>query len=221
MRYLGSLLIILFYCNTLFSQAINQGKVVYSISYPESNYDKQAIDMMPTEAVMYFKDNNSRMEIQMGMGMSMVTISDSRAKTTTVLMDILGNKTAMKMTEDDIKKEARQNGEFEVLKTEETKTIAGYSCKKAIVTLGEKNSFNVWYTNDIKANNSNWNNQFKNIDGFLMEFRMDQSSGLSMLMTAKTISNDNVPVDLFDVPSDYKVMTKDEMIKMYEGKGSK
>ena len=198
------------------TQSITEGKVIYTITYLESDIDPQMLSMMPTEAVMYFTNDKTRMEMKMGMGMNLVTLTDNKLKNTTVLMDVMGNKTAMTMTEDDIKKEAKKAGEYEIVKTNETKNIAGYLCKKAIVTLKDKNQFNVWYTDQIKVSNVNWNNQFKNIDGFLMEFKMDQNSGMSMNMTAKSIAAEKAPEQLFIIPEGYKKMTKDEMIKQYQ-----
>lgn len=215
------ILAILFSYDLSSAQTITEGKVIYDISYPESGFDKQTLAMMPTEATMYFKSDKTRMEMQMGMGMNMITLADNKSKTTTILMDVMGNKTAMKMTEEDIKREVKSTGEYEITKTNETKTIAGFLCRQAVVTLKDKNSFNVWYTDQIKVNNSNWNNQFKNIDGFLMEFRMDQKNGLSMQMTAKKIMEEKPGDELFVVPDGYKNMTRDEMIKMYGGKGEK
>lgn len=198
------------------TQSITEGKVIYTITYLESDIDPQMLSMMPTEAVMYFTNDKTRMEMKMGMGMNLVTLTDNKLKNTTVLMDVMGNKTAMTMTEDDIKKEAKKAGEYEIVKTNETKNIAGYQCKKAIVTLKDKNQFNVWYTDQIKVSNVNWNNQFKNIDGFLMEFKMDQNSGMSMNMTAKSITAEKTPEQLFIIPEGYKKMTKDEMMKQYQ-----
>lgn len=213
-----TIIAILFSLNCTYAQSMSAGKVIYAISYPESTLDEQTLAMMPSEATMYFNNDKTRMEMQMGMGMNMVTLADNKSKTATVLMDMMGNKTAMTMTEDDINKEAKNAGEYEIKQTDETKTIAGYLCKKAVVTLKDKNSFNVWYTDQIRVKNSNWNNQFKNIDGFLMEFRMDQNTGLSMQMTAKKITDEKPGDEMFVVPEGYKKMTKDEMIKMYGGK---
>ena len=221
MKQFFSFLIILFCFSQVEAQSITEGKVVYQISYPDSSIGELAVAMMPTEATMYFKNDKTRMDMKMGMGMNLIALADNKAKTTIVLMDMLGNKTAMKMNEQEINKESKKAGEYEITKTNETKTIAGYLCKKATVTLKDKNSFNVWYTDEIKVQNSNWNNQFKNIDGFLMEFRMDQSLGISMEMTAKTIVNEKQSDSLFVVPDGYNTMTKDELMKMYGGKGSK
>ena len=218
MKRIFLLISFIFSINSLIAQTLDAGKVIYDISFPESNFDEQTLSMMPKEATMYFNNDKTRMEMQMGMGMNMITIGDNKSKTATVLMDMMGNKTAMTMTEQDIIKESKKAGEYEIKNTDETKIIAGYLCRKAVVTLKDKNSFNVWFTDQIKVKNANWNNQFKNINGFLMEFRMDQNNGLSMQMTAKKVSDEKPADDLFVVPEGYKKMTKDEMMKMYGGK---
>lgn len=221
MKQLLSSILFLFIAVTGFSQPLTEGKVVYEISYPDTSLDALTISMLPTEATLYFKGDKTRMEMKMGLGMNMIAIADNKAMTTTVLMDIMGNKSAMTMTDEDLKKASKKEDEYEIVTTAETKMIAGLPCKKAVVTLKDKNSFNVWYTDGIKVKNSNWNNQFKNIDGFLMEFRMDQTLGLSMLMTAKSIADVKTTEQLFAIPEGYKTINSDEMMKMYSGKGNR
>ena len=70
---------------------------------------------------------------------------------------------------------------------------------------------------DIILKNANWNNQFKSIEGFLMEFRINQS-GLTMEMTAKEVSPEKVSDAIFVIPPGYKPVTKDDLRKMSQGK---
>src|SRR5258705_10944243 len=87
------------------AQKIDEGKVVFEISYPDADIPDEQMTMMPTESVVYFKDDHSRVETKMGMGMNMVMLIDNKTKTVTSLMDMMGNKMALKMNEDDLKKQ--------------------------------------------------------------------------------------------------------------------
>ncbi|MFI5219900.1 MAG: DUF4412 domain-containing protein [Bacteroidia bacterium] len=198
------------------AQKINEGKVVYEISYPDADIPDEQLAMMPTESSIQFKGTQSRLDMAMGMGMSMIMIFDGKEKTSTTLMDMMGSKTATKMTEQDMKEEKEKKGikDPQVKLTDETKTIAGYVCKKAVITT-EDGSFDVFYTNDIE-NKSQWEERYKGLNGFLMEYQMKQGP-MTMKMVAKSVGKEKVDEKIFEIPADYKMMTKEEMKKMYGG----
>ena len=199
------------------AQKIDEGKVVYEISYPDADMPDEQMAMMPTESTMFFKDNQSRVEMRMGMGMSQVMIFDNKNKVMTMLMDMMGSKSAIKFTEDDIKKQKvkEDKGELSIKKTDETKEIAGYNCKKAVVT-GKDGSFDVYYTDEITYKNGDWVSEYKGLEGFPLQYKMTQNK-LTMQLTAKNVSKEKVDAGIFAIPADYKLMTMEEMQKMYGG----
>ncbi|MBL7928460.1 MAG: DUF4412 domain-containing protein [Bacteroidia bacterium] len=199
-------------------KTINEGKLVFEISYPNSDIPDQQMAMMPTEMVMYIKKDKSRMEMSMGMGMTTVVITDNKAKVATTLMDVMGNKIATKSTEADIEKQSAEQGNFKVQVTDETKTIAGYTCKKAVVTDSEGETSDIYFCEDIKMEGENWaQKQFKDIKGFPLMYTMKQR-GMNMQMTATKISAEKVDDSKFAIPADYKEMTQEEMRKMFGGR---
>jgi GLPGLI family protein len=199
-------------------KTMNEGKFIFEISYPGSEMSDQQLAMMPTEMVMYIKKDKSRMEMSMGMGMTTVVISDNKAKVATTLMDVMGNKIATKSTEADIEKQNADQGDFKVQITDETKTIAGYTCKKAVVTDNEGESSDIYFCEDIKLEGGNWSQkQFKDINGFPLMYSFKQR-GMNMQMTATKIIDEKVDDSKFNIPSDYKEMTQEEMRKMFGGR---
>src|ERR1051325_9859405 len=92
------------------AQKIDEGKVTFEISYPDSDIPDEQMAMMPTESTMFFKDNQARVEMKMGMGMNQVMIFDNKNKVMTMLMDMMGSKTAVKFNEADIKKQKEKEG---------------------------------------------------------------------------------------------------------------
>jgi GLPGLI family protein len=198
-----------------YAQKISEGKLVYEISFPDMQLDEQMKGMMPTESTIYFKDNQIRMEMKM-MGMSTVVITDAKDKSATTLMDMMGNKYAVKLTADEIQKEQAKmsNSKYETKLTDETKMIAGYKCKKAIATGKDGNDIIIYYTNEILARNQGFNDQYKGIDGFPMEYQMTQN-GMNMRFVAKSVSKEKVEADKFTIPPDYKITTKEEIAKMF------
>ncbi|MEI6507467.1 MAG: DUF4412 domain-containing protein [Bacteroidota bacterium] len=208
---------------------LTQGVAHFDITYPTLTKEmKEMESMLPKKLTAYFKKEHSRLEMPMAMGTT-VTIGDNTKKEVTVLMDMMGSKFAIHQTADDIKKkeeELRRNGkfpEFNITYSKETKVIAGYKCKKAIVdyTMGGKSErLECYYTEDLpKILGSNDNPAFKDIDGFLMEYNISQS-GMKMVIKAKSVESKNVDDVLFIIPSDYPVMSQEEATElMMNGKG--
>lgn len=222
MKKLLKICLALFASLALNSQAIAQekiseGKIIYEISYPEMEFDSQMAAMMPAESVIYFKDVWSRTETAMGMGISSISIINARTNEITTLLDMLGNKTATVMKGETTKKDKNNKSgkslSFELV--EETKTIAGYPCKKAILKNADSTSFEMFYTDNILSK-SQFTSQWSDFHGFPMEYIIS-SGGLNMKMTAKRITNESVPDAMFEIPSDYKLMTNEEFTKMMGG----
>ena len=158
----------------------------------------------------------------MAMG-STVTIADDAKKESTVCMDMMDRKTAMKYTAEDAEKDKADRGEYDVKITDVTKKIAGYNCKKAVVTFKSNNSTaDVWFTNELAAMNSS-RNTYKGIDGFMMEFTTEQkgmNGSIKMKMTCTKVEKIPVSDDMFKIPDGYTVMTRDEMMQQFHRKAA-
>jgi GLPGLI family protein len=195
-------------------KGLTSGRIVFEISYPDSKFDEQTLAMFPTESIMLFKEDKSKVEIKMAGGKTVV-ISDNKAGSGTMLMDMMGKKWAIDIDKKSLEKEKSKTGKPVVEKTEETKMIAGYLCHKAVVTYkteeGEK-KFDIWYTNDLQMKNS-FSSQIEGIDGFMLEFYAFEN-GMSMKMTAKSV--EQLPVDdkEFQIPTDYEKKSLDDLKSM-------
>ena len=221
MKSICSLITLVFFVSTGFSQTF-EGKIVYKINI-KGNFSPQEKMMLPSEAVIYSKGEKSRMEMSMGFGMNTTTISNSKSGYSVSLMNILGSKYAIESSEKDNSKESEdlvKNTKVEV--TNETKTIAGYNCKKAIIYINDPKSkevtqLEVWFTKEIDINNDYVKGPFEKIEGAMLEFSLVQQ-GLNMNFQASLVSKESVDNKLFEVPEGYKKMTQQEMMKMMGGK---
>jgi GLPGLI family protein len=196
---------------------IKEGKAVFEISYPDAeNMNDQQLAMMPKDVTIYFKDGKSRSEMSMSYG-SFVTITDDAKKESIMCMDMMGKKNAIKTSYDEAEKEKAKLGEYDVKITDETKEIAGYKCKKAMITYKkEEKPMEVWFTNDVAGTQSG-RYSYKGIDGFMMEFSMVQQ-GMTMKMTCTSLDKKAlVSDDKFKIPDGFTVMTQEEMQKQWGG----
>jgi hypothetical protein len=197
---------------------MKEGKATFDISYPDAEeMNDQMLAMMPKESVTYFKDGKTRTEIKAGYGTTIV-LSDPDKKESYVCMDIMGKKSAIKSTEEDTEKQRAEMGEYDVKLSDETKKIAGYVCKKATIAMKKDgNNFDVWYT-DALPYNSNSRYAWKGVEGFPMEFTIEQKSmggNIKMKMECISVSKATVKDEMFNLPEGYTVMTQEEMKKQW------
>ncbi|MFN4234615.1 MAG: DUF4412 domain-containing protein [Bacteroidia bacterium] len=195
-----------------------EGTIVYSLNFDEAGLDPASASMLQgREMTISIKGDKSRMEMDMGM-MKTTTIADNKTGNVVTLMDIMGQKMALKMTKEEIEKQRNDgNAKAPTIKyTDETKEIAGYKCKKAIAVTDEGEELAVFYTDEIPSNGTSTNNQFKGLNGFPLEYQASQN-GLKMLVTAKSVKLGKVDDSKFKIPSDYKEVTQEELQKMFGG----
>jgi hypothetical protein len=188
---------------------IIEGKAIFNLEFPTEGMDEQYKAMMPKEATIYFKEGKTRTEMDMSM-MTMVNIYNDKDKTMTMLMDMMGKKTATKM---DIDKVDTDKKKYTVTKTDETATIAGYKCYKALVADDEGTKVEVWYTKDIIGNTTG-TRQFKEIEGFLMRYEVPVANmDGNMKMECKSVQAQKVSDDMFVVPAGYELKSQEDLMK--------
>ena len=215
--FILSALSVLSFFSFTFSGTDFEGKVVYSIDISGGNLPPQAKSMMAgSTATIYVKGDKARTEMNMGM-QTTTTIYDRKANTHVTLMEMMGNK--YKIKADDSKKDEKKS-DIKTNVTAETKTIAGYVCKKAVVTVtdakGTAQNFNIWFTEEISnhMNSSSENGaQFKDIKGMPLEYEIIAQNGMTMKMSATSVSKETVADSKFVVPDGYKETTIEDMQK--------
>jgi hypothetical protein len=108
----------------------------------------------------------------------------------------------------------------------ETKTIAGYECKKAVITTVGKDKkeekMEVWYSDKFENPNKEGKGRgqgfMKGFKGLPFEFSNAQG-GMKFTMIAKAVSTDPIDDSKFNLSTDgYKMMTMDELKAMQGGK---
>ena len=187
------------------------GTIVYNITYDMENMDSQMAAYLPKTMKLTIKAPMSRSELVMSMGTN-ISIYNSDDRTGITLMDMMGQKFAIKIKPEEVDKEIDEAGDVEVVKLDETKEILGYTCKKAIVKVKDLGTeLTVFYTDELSTGLENANNpMFKDIDGMMLEFQMSQN-GMNMHFTAVNIDKKKVSDSVFDVPDGYEEISKEDM----------
>jgi hypothetical protein len=205
---------------------IKEGVITYNMTI-EGLPPEQAAMIGDMELKSTFKGDKSLTEMSSMMFTNQTLIDD---KGMIMLMEQMGNKMAIKQTKEEMAKEEAKvkdkPADPKIEYTTETKTIAGYECKKAIVTMVGKDKkeekMEVWYSDKFENNNKEGKGQgqsfMKGLKGMPFEYAGGQG-GMKFKMVAKEVSVDPVSDEKFALSTDgYKLMTMDELKAMRGGK---
>lgn len=209
-----TLVLFIFSFSVLLAQDDFEGKIVYSISYSNlppqmKNYES----MLPKTISVNLKGNMSQVEQKQMMGASVV-VSDMQAKTGFIEMEMGNQKLRMKVSNDQFEEDSNKLNNIEYI--DESKTIAGYPCKKAIMKDEKGNpAITVFYTEKIK---NQAQKEFAGLKGFPLQYQMTQQN-MTMEMTATEITETSIDDAIFEKRDGYKDISKEDLQKMMMGGG--
>lgn len=222
------ILIVLFCANAGIAQKKGKpfsGTVTYSISYPDTKMDAAMLATQPKETKVVVLGNKSKSEMVIQDMIYITQILNGDNKTTITMMDAGGQKIYYKMSEEEIKAQNAEEGEPETQFVEETKTIAGYTCKKAIVKL--KDSFDetytvtVFYSPELAGKEINFDGSLRDIPGLPLYYEIKQGEQI-IAFEAKEIKKGKFKDKDFFVPSDFRELTpeeKQQLMDAFKGSG--
>ncbi|MEO0065383.1 MAG: hypothetical protein RI983_709 [Bacteroidota bacterium] len=203
MRYL---LFIVFFggVSSAFSQTrvVAECTVTYAINVNnEDAFDKDALALLKQSVkTVYIKGNHSRSDL-ISPSFSQSFIYDKASGDAAILREIGANKFLTKMN---AAQWAKQNDKFSDLTiqyTEDRKVILGYDCKKAIIQLKDGSTFSVFYAANIVPSVKEFEYQFKEIPGFVLEYEARDGYTQKIIYTATKINLNPVPGGRFDIPT--------------------
>jgi GLPGLI family protein len=210
---------LLFFTTISVNAQLKEGHLKYKIDFSTSNAEMEpALAMMQGSTLeLYFKDADTRTEMKMGAIMTLSTITNAKTEDYLVLMSgMMGNK-AVKSTLTELEETNPEKPEFEVVFMDETKTIEGYVCKKAVLTNEDGLDAVFWYTEDIIVNKSGQQYLSEEIPGFPLEFEINQGEMKMHLVATlfeKKIGAKSKEIFSMDVPEGYELMTIEQLTSM-------
>lgn len=187
-----------------------EGVIKYSISFenlpPEmEDYKSQ----LPSQATSTIKGSMVKMEQPLGMGMKQVIIMDNEAESGVMLMDVMGQKKAIVLDKENREKFEQSQPQPEFKYLDETKEIAGYECKKAVMTMSDGKQdveLELFYTEEIESPGIN---EMRGLKGFPLQY--STSSGpFVMTFTAESVEEKKVSEEEFTIPEGYEHITLDQ-----------
>lgn len=190
------------------TRVVAEVTLVYSIEVGnELQTDKEALaQLKQSSKIVYIKGNNSRVDL-ISPAFSQSLIYSKGSGTAVILREMGANKF---MTKLDAKQWNLYHEKFAgmmVKFTTDTKTIIGYECKKAILQLQDGSTFSVYYTTAIAPSVREFEYQFKDIPGFVLEYEAMDGYTQKTSYKATKINLSPVPAARFDIPlSGYRLL---------------
>lgn len=193
---------------------ISEGYIEYEITYPKIDKDDIfMIGMMPKDMKMKFKDNNTIGELKTGAGVFTTKfITNNNERNLFHYLKLVNKKYGLILDSADIYQSyAKKPDDMQLIPSDSTKIIAGYTCKRMDVVFSDSTkNFSIYYTDDIGIKDPNWCSPFHEIKGVLMEYNISQFN-VEMHLRAKAVTAADIDDEEFAVPADYEKITQKEM----------
>ncbi len=190
------------------TRVVAEVTLVYSIEVMNQlQTDKDALaQLKQSSKTVYIKGNNSRVDLT-SPAFSQSLIYTKNTGTAVILREMGANKF---MTKLDAKGWNKQNEKFIGMTVKypgDTKSILGYDCKKAILQLQDGSTFSVFYTTAISPSVKEFEFQFKDIPGFVLQYEAMDGYTQKIIYTATKINLSPVAASKFDIPtSGYRLL---------------
>lgn len=175
--------------------------VTYAISSDDAAADKDVLESLKASTkTVYIKGYESRTDLVSPSFMQ--SLIYDKSKGTAVILREFGNNKFM--TKLDNAKWVAENKKYEGMKVsfnnQDTKTILGYECRKAVLQLKDGSAYSLYYTTTIIPSVREFEYQFKDIPGFVLEFESQETDSKVIKYTATKINLNPVLASKFDIP---------------------
>lgn len=211
-KALFTLLLLCLTTGALFAQRLlSDAKIVYKIETPPGQEPNTLMD--GGTLTQYMKGHQSRVDIDFKT-VHYCYLVNSKDETVVTLIDN-GEKYLIRAGKEEYEKELKLYSAVQFRDSNETKQIAGYTCKKAIGKMADGQTFEVYYTTDLIPENRQYSRRFVNLKGMPLQFEIINKNGIKMTMVATTVDLVPIPGSFFDTPkTGYKEISREELTQM-------
>jgi hypothetical protein len=197
-----------------------EGVITYKIISIDSQHNEIQNAIFPKFLTVTIKGDMARIELITPIG-PYVEIINSSLESKITLYTLMNQKVAFKGMSAEMTTDQQNQPKEEIRFTEESREIAGFACKKAIVSTdlnGVKTNFDIWYTTVFGCPNCNFDKPlYEDIKGILFEFYMSTSQ-FTFKATAISVEEKSISDTEFEIPADYRLMTKEEYSNVFSPK---
>ena len=183
----------------LAQKKFSEGSIVYNVAVNTNDPNPKLADGFDGATnTIYIKGKLSRSELVSVFG-TQSTIIDGKTGNVEVLKEYGEKKYMISMTPADWIEANQKYDSVTFSYQDEYKTIAGYSCRKAIGKLRNGETFIVYYTPDLIPENQNFQYSNRTLPGLALEYESNLGKN-KVVFSASKVSFDPVPASKFDLP---------------------
>lgn len=160
-------------CST--QEAITEGKIHYSIDYPNQKNNFFLYSILPKEMEVAIKGNKIHTKITKA-NMTNALLVDCNKKQVAAYFNYGDESFQATLFNPDIEQLLGGKKKYSIHLTNEKDTMAGFHVSKAIAICetNKKDQIDLWYTHEIAVKNANWYTPFKGLDGFLLAYTIER-----------------------------------------------
>ena len=189
-------------------RVVAECSITYTIAADDAGLDKDAAESFKSSTkTVYIKGNDSRTDL-ISPSFSQSLLYNKTNGTAVILREFGNNKFMTKLDNAKLMNENKRYDGLEITLLNDTKTILRYECKKAIIQLKDGSQFAVFYTTSIVPSVREFEYQFKDIPGLVLEYEA-QEGEKRIKYTANKVTLDPVQASKFDIPtSGYRILNQ-------------
>lgn len=182
---------------------VTECTVDFAVSFSDAS--KEAAPQ--ASMILYVKGQQSRLDF-ISPSYTQIKYFNAKDNSAVILQDLGATKVRRDL---DSSKWSKLNSKYEgltVAYSEESKTILGYECKKAAITLRDGSTYSLFYAPAIVPSTKEYEFQFRNIPGFVLEYETAaDGSNQKVKYSATKINLSPVQTSKFELPkSGYRVL---------------
>jgi GLPGLI family protein len=197
-----------------FDNRISEGTIEYQVSFPYLDDEVGLLkSLLPDKMLLHFKSDKYVSEMSTVGGMFRNRfISNQDNKQLAHELKVFKKKIVASYDANGVNRLLNTLPTLTIIETNETDSIAGYACKKAIGIFDQIGmpEMTIYYTDGINIDNPNWCTQFNSINGVLMQYEVEQF-GVRMRFRANSVTSVNISNDMLKKEADYEEVSYDVM----------
>ncbi len=211
MKYLSFILVLMLGLqNPLSAQqrVVAECTVIFKISMDDGKVDKDVLNSISKSSkTVYIKGNDSRVDL-VSPALQQSVIYDKTQSSAVVLREFGANKFMNSLGKEQWLAANKKYQDMTLNLLNESKTVLGYECKKAMLTLKDGSVFSLYYATSIIPSVKEFEYQFKDIPGFVLEYQIKETGDNTIVnYRAEKITLSPVLASKFDIPtSGYRLM---------------
>jgi len=193
---------------------IKEGILTFEVTYPYYR-DNFMASLLPDEMTMTFKDNVYKNYITKGGLFSTSVISDCNNEILILTLDFGPKKIYTKLDKALTDTMLLMYATPDIIMMNEYDSIAGFNCERKMAVfddLADGYDVELFETEDIEIKNSNWCNQYKDIENVLLGYEIGQYGLQSRMRAISFDDSTKVTSKDFEVPDNFKEVPLDRML---------